>query len=86
MGSVYVCLDGLRTVERYLTWISVQLCILDSVTLGSVELGNKVLVSHTSERDLGLIVQSNLKVDMQRNKAASEANKRLGMIKSNFRF
>ena len=52
----------------------------------SKELGGKVLVSHTSERDLGVIVHSNLKVDMQCNKAASEANKRLRMIKRNFRF
>ena len=52
----------------------------------SMELGGKVLASHTSERDLGVIVQSNLKVDMQCNKAASEANKRLGIIKRNFRF
>ena len=29
-----------------------------------MELGGKLLVSHTSERDLGVIVQSNLKVDM----------------------
>ena len=43
-------------------------------------------MSHTSERDLRVIVQSNLKVDMQCNKAACEANWRLGMIKRNFRF
>ena len=30
-----------------------------------MELGGKLLVSHTSERDLDVIVQSNLKVDMQ---------------------
>ena len=52
----------------------------------SMELGEKLLVSHTSERDLGVIVQSNLKVDMQCNKAAFEANRRLGMIKRNFGF
>ena len=37
-------------------------------TLGSVELGGKVQVSHTSEIDLGVIVQCNSlnsKVDMQ---------------------
>ena len=45
----------------------------------------KLLVSHTSERDLRVIVQSNLKVDMQCNKAACEANRRLGIIKRNFR-
>ena len=52
----------------------------------NVELGGKILASHTNERDLGVFVQSNLKVDTQCNKAASEANKRLGMIKRNFRF
>ena len=46
-------------------------------------IGWKVRVSHTSERDLGVIVQSNLKVDMQCNKAACEASRRLGMIKRN---
>ena len=50
-----------------------------------MELGGKLPVSHTSERDLGVIVQSNLKVDMQCNRAACEANRRLGMIKRNFR-
>ena len=29
-----------------------------------MELGGKLLVSHTSESDLGIIVQSNLKVDI----------------------
>ena len=52
----------------------------------SMELGGKLFVSHASERDLGVIVQSNLKVDMQCNKAACEANRRLGMIKRNFIF
>ena len=49
-------------------------------------MGGKSLVSHTSEKGLGVIVQSNLKVDMQCNKAACEANRRVGMIKRNFRF
>ena len=52
----------------------------------SMELSGKILVSHTSEMDLRVIVQSNLKVDMQCNKAACEANRRLGMIRRNFRF
>ena len=52
----------------------------------SMELGGKLLVSHTSERDLGVIVQSNLKVGTQCNKAECEANRRMGMIKRNFRF
>ena len=52
----------------------------------SMELGGNLLVSHTSERDLGVIVQSNLNVDMQCNKAACEANRMLGMIMKNFRF
>ena len=33
---------------------------------------------HKSERDLGVIKQSDLKVDKQCNKAVNEANKRLG--------
>ena len=52
----------------------------------SMELGRKLLVSDTSEMDFGVIVQSNLIVDMQCNKAPCEANRRLGMIKRNFRF
>ena len=38
-----------------------------------------------SERDLGVIMQSDLKVDKQCSKAANEANKRLGMINRNFK-
>ena len=38
---------------------------------------------NTSERDLGVIAQSKLKVDMQCNKAA---NRSLDMMKRNFRF
>ena len=52
----------------------------------STELGRKILVSLTSEEDLGIIVENNLKVDLQCNKAACEANKRLGRIKRYFRF
>ena len=52
----------------------------------SMELGGKLLVSHTSERDHGVIVQSNLKVDMRCNNAACEADRRLEMMKRNFRF
>ena len=52
----------------------------------SMEFGGKSLVSHTSQKELGIIVQSNLKVDMQCNKTACKANRRLGMIKRNFRF
>ena len=40
----------------------------------SMELAGKLLVSHTSKRDLGIIVQSNLKVDMKCNKAVCQAN------------
>ena len=47
----------------------------------SMELSGRLLVSHTSARDLGVIVQSKVKVDLQCNKAACEANRRLGMIK-----
>ena len=46
-----------------------------------VRLGDKVLGAQKSERDLGVIMQSDLKVDnKQCSKAANEANKRLGMI------
>ena len=50
-----------------------------------LELGGKLLVAHESERDLGVIVQSDLKVDQQCCKAANEANRKLGMIKRGFR-
>ena len=45
-----------------------------------VRLGDKVLSAQKSERDLGVIMQSDLKVNKQCSKAANEANKRLGMI------
>ena len=50
-----------------------------------VRLGDKVLGVQKSERDLGVIMQSDLKVDKQCSKAANEANKRLGMIHRNFK-
>ena len=50
-----------------------------------VRLGDKVLSAQKSERDLGVIMQSDLKVDKQCSKAAGEANKRLGMIHRNFK-
>ena len=50
-----------------------------------VRLGDKVLGAQKSERDLGVIMQSDLKVDKQCSKAANEANKRLGMIHRNFK-
>ena len=56
-----VCLDGLRIDKCYLIWINVHFG-LNSIG-ESMELGRKLLVSHTSERDLGVIVQINLKVD-----------------------
>jgi ribonuclease P/MRP protein subunit RPP40 len=49
-----------------------------------VRLGDRVLGEKKSERDLGVIVQSDLKVDKQCSKAANEANRRLGMINRNF--
>ena len=48
-------------------------------------MGEKPLQSHENEKDLGVIVQSNLKVDKQCCKAANEANRKLGMIKRGFR-
>ena len=50
-----------------------------------VRLGDKVLGAQKSERDLGVIMQSDLKVDKQCSKAANEANKWLGMISRNFK-
>ena len=47
-----------------------------------VKLGDKVLGAQKCERDLGVIMQSDLK---QCIKAANEANKRLGMINRNFK-
>ena len=41
-----------------------------------VRLGDKVLGAQKSERDLGVIVQNDLKVDKQCSKAANEANKK----------
>ena len=50
-----------------------------------VRLGDKVLGAQKSGRDLGVIMQSDLKVDKQCSKAANEANKRLSMINRNFK-
>ena len=50
-----------------------------------LELGGKPLAVHESERDLGVIVQNDLKVDQQCCKAANEANRKLGMIKRGFK-
>ena len=50
-----------------------------------VRLGDKVLGVQKSERDLGVFMQSDLKVYKQCSKAANEANKRLGMINRNFK-
>ena len=50
-----------------------------------VRLGDKVLGAQKSERDLGVIMQSDLKVDKQCSKAANEANKRLDTINRNFK-
>ena len=51
--------------------------IYDRVDL---ELGGRPLVAHESEKDPGVMVQSDLKVDQQCFKAANEANRKLGMI------
>ena len=42
-------------------------------------------VRRMRERDLGVIMQNDLKVDKQCSKAANEANKRLGVINRNFK-
>ena len=49
-----------------------------------LELGGKPLEDHESERDLRVIVQSDLKVDQQCCKAANEANRKLGLFKRGF--
>ena len=50
-----------------------------------VKLDDKVLGAQKSERDLGVIMQSDLRVDKQCSKAANEANKKLGTINRNFK-
>ena len=50
-----------------------------------MRLGDKMLGVQKSERDLGVIMQSDLKMDEQCSKAANEANKRLVMINRNFK-
>ena len=47
-------------------------------------LGGKILNEVDVEKDLGVLIQNNLKVDKQCNKAANEANKILGMIRRSF--
>ena len=49
-----------------------------------LELGGKPLVIHEIERDLGVIVQNDLKVDQQCCKTANGATRKLGMIKWGF--
>ena len=53
--------------------------------LVGMDKGDKVLGAQKSERDLGVIMQSDLKVNKQCSKAANEANKRLGMINRNLK-
>ena len=48
-------------------------------------LGSKLLGVHESERDLGVMVQNNLKVNKQCCKAANKANRKLGVVKRGFR-
>ena len=48
-------------------------------------LGGRLLEVHESEKDLGVMVQCNLKVDKQCCKAANDANRKLGMIKRQWR-
>jgi hypothetical protein len=49
-----------------------------------MKLGDKVLGVIKEEKDLGVVMQDDLKVDRQCNRAASKANTMLGMIKRNF--
>ena len=45
-----------------------------------------ILVKTEQERDLGIIITNNLKPTAQANKAASNANRTLGLLKKTFRF
>ena len=46
-----------------------------------------ILIEKTKEeKDLGVLISNNLKFTGQANKAASEANKKLGILKKTFRF
>ena len=84
-GRIWLsCTSGQRIGRCYLTSISALWCILGLLTRGwRSGWGDKVLGAQKSERDLGVIMQSDLKVDKQCSKAANEANKRLGMIHRN---
>ena len=53
-------------------------------TLASYYIDNTMLPSCTVERDLGILIQDNLKVSQQCFKAASAANRILGMINRTF--
>ena len=48
-------------------------------------LGGRLFEVHESGKDLGGMIQSNLKVDKQCCKAAKKANRKLGMIKRGFK-
>ena len=48
-------------------------------------LRDQVLGVRKSEKDLGVIMQSDLKMDKKCSEATHEVNKRLGMIYRNFR-
>ena len=56
-----------------------------AITTLDLTLGGRLLEVHESEKDLGVLVQYNLKVDKQCCKAANDANKKLGMIKRWFK-
>ena len=53
-------------------------------TLSSYYIGNTLLPTCTVERDLGVLIQDNLKVSDQCQKAANNANRILGMINRTF--
>ena len=48
----------------------------NNVKVDHLELGDEPLVAHESERDLGVIVQNDLKVDQQCCKATNEATRK----------
>ena len=66
-----------------LNWFNLDKCAVMHFGLNNI---GSWVESYLRRIQVGVIVQSNLKVDMQCNKAACEANRRLGMIKRNFRF
>ena len=77
-----------RWSEEWLMQFNIEKCNVMHMGFNNkrseVNLGVKVLSSIVVEKDLGVMIQDNLKVEAQCNKAANAANRMLGMIKRNF--